>query len=274
MIHHRVKAGVLRPLHRGVYLVGPIAPPLAHEIGAVFACGERSYLSHGPSAHVWTLTPYLPKPAMPEVTVVRRDPRPPGIRVHRVGLLDPDETTTYKRIPITTPARTLLDLAPELNPRPTRTLTRRGLSAAPGSTVRTAFPTRPSFRPPRGPGPAAPPRDRPRLHSLRARGALPRPGPPGRPPRARGQRPARPLRDRLPLARGASPCRARRLGLPLRPRGLRDRPPPRRRARRPRLPRRPRHLAPDPRRAGSGRGAACGGARRVRGGVTKRCRAA
>ena len=117
MIHHRVKAGVLRPLHRGVYLVGPIAPPLAHEIGAVFACGERSYLSHGPSAHVWTLTPYLPKPAMPEVTVVRRDPRPPGIRVHRVGLLDPDETTTYKRIPITTPARTLLDLAPELNPR-------------------------------------------------------------------------------------------------------------------------------------------------------------
>ena len=117
MIHQRVRAGVLRPLHRGVYLVGPVILQLAPDIAAVFACGERSYLSHAPSAHVWILTPYLPKPATPEVTVVGRDPRPPGIRVHRVGRLHPDETTTYNNIPITTPVRTLLDLAPSLTPR-------------------------------------------------------------------------------------------------------------------------------------------------------------
>lgn len=117
MIDRRIEAGLLRPLHRGVYLVGPVTPPLAQEIAAVLACGERAYLSHRSAAKVWSLTPYLPNPRTAEVTVIARDPRPPGIRVHRARSLKPDEITTYKRIPITTPARTFLDLAPELTPR-------------------------------------------------------------------------------------------------------------------------------------------------------------
>ena len=65
MIHQRIKAGVLRPLHRGVYLVGPVAPPLAHEMAAVLACGKRAYLSHRSSAGLWCLTPYCPIPGRP-----------------------------------------------------------------------------------------------------------------------------------------------------------------------------------------------------------------
>jgi very-short-patch-repair endonuclease len=53
----------------------------------------------------------MPKTQRPEVTVIRRDPRPRGVRVHRVRALHPNETTNLKHIPITTPARTLLDLA-------------------------------------------------------------------------------------------------------------------------------------------------------------------
>jgi len=34
----------------------------------------------------------------------------PGIRVHRARDLDPDEVTTVQGVPVTTPARTLLDL--------------------------------------------------------------------------------------------------------------------------------------------------------------------
>jgi very-short-patch-repair endonuclease len=116
-IHRRVKAGALRPLHRGVYLVGPVAPPLASQMAAVLACGERTFLSHGSASHIQATTPYLPNPRTPHVTVVERDPRPAGINVHRVRFLAPDETTTHRNIPITTPARTLLDLAPSLTPR-------------------------------------------------------------------------------------------------------------------------------------------------------------
>ena len=43
--------------------------------------------------------------------------RDAGIRVHRVGRLDPDETTRRDGLPITTPARTLFDLAGCLDPR-------------------------------------------------------------------------------------------------------------------------------------------------------------
>ena len=117
-IDRRLESGVFRALHRGVYLIGPIAPPLAREMAVVLACGAGAVLSHRPAAHLWSLTPYLPKAALLEVTVPGRDPgTKPGIRVHRIRALAPDEHTTLRRIPITTPARTLLDIAPTLNPR-------------------------------------------------------------------------------------------------------------------------------------------------------------
>jgi very-short-patch-repair endonuclease len=116
-IDRRVESGVLRRLHRGVYLVGPLAPPLAGEMAATLVCGDHAWLSHPTAGHLWSLTPYLPKPRLIHVTVTRGDPRRRGVRAHRTRHLPKDETTTFKGIPITTPARTLLDLAPRLNPR-------------------------------------------------------------------------------------------------------------------------------------------------------------
>ena len=38
-------------------------------------------------------------------------PAPPGVRIHRVPSLHPDDVTVLDGIPVTTPSRTLVDLA-------------------------------------------------------------------------------------------------------------------------------------------------------------------
>jgi very-short-patch-repair endonuclease len=49
------------------------------------------------------------------VTVIGRNPGPkPGIRIHRVNACDPRDLRTYHRIPITSPGRTLIDVAAQI----------------------------------------------------------------------------------------------------------------------------------------------------------------
>jgi very-short-patch-repair endonuclease len=110
-INARVDARWLRPMHRGVYAVGPVQSKEAPEMAAVLACGDRAVLSHRSAAVLWRL---MPKPVdMPvEVTVAAgHAPRRPRIRLHKTAHLMADEVTTLRRIRITTPPRTLLDLA-------------------------------------------------------------------------------------------------------------------------------------------------------------------
>jgi very-short-patch-repair endonuclease len=115
VIDNRVKARWLRALHRGVYGVGPVTAPYAHEMAAVLACGEGAVLSHRSAAELWRLVPCPAHDRPVDVTVpAAGGRRRPGIRVHRVRYLQRDETTRVKSIPITTPTRTLVDLAAEL----------------------------------------------------------------------------------------------------------------------------------------------------------------
>jgi very-short-patch-repair endonuclease len=116
-IDARLKAGRLRRAHRGVYLVGPVFPPLAKEMAAVLACGEGAALSHRAAATLWQLLPHPARDRAVDVTVpVRHAKGRRGIRVHRAGPIPPDETTILDGIPITAPARTLLDLAAVVPP--------------------------------------------------------------------------------------------------------------------------------------------------------------
>lgn len=110
-IDHRLANARLHRVHRGVYAVGhPALAPLAREFAAVLACGEGAVLSHRSAAHVWELHPAGDGDV--DVTVASRDcGRRPGLRVHRTGELDPRDVRRRHRIPITAPARTLLDLA-------------------------------------------------------------------------------------------------------------------------------------------------------------------
>jgi very-short-patch-repair endonuclease len=111
VIDRRVGSGRLRPVHRGVYQVGPILSKRAREMAAYLACGPSAVISHRSAAGVWTLLPPDPPGAPVEVSVADGQPRRPGIRVHRIGSFERHEITVVDGIPITTPARTLLDLA-------------------------------------------------------------------------------------------------------------------------------------------------------------------
>ena len=116
-IDNWVKHSRLHPLYRGVYLLGHAGVTEgARELGAVLACGRGAVISHRSAAWLWRLLPAAKGDV--EVTVAGRDCRSrPGIRVHRVRDLDRRDIRKLGRIPITSPARTILDLAAVVGPR-------------------------------------------------------------------------------------------------------------------------------------------------------------
>jgi very-short-patch-repair endonuclease len=111
-VAYRRRVGRLHLLHRGVYAVGHRPPsPLATAIAAVLACGPDAALSHGSAAALWKIVPRWPTPT--HVTAPSERDRP-GIHVHRSPHA---EATTHYGIRVTTPLRTLVDLADVLPPK-------------------------------------------------------------------------------------------------------------------------------------------------------------
>jgi very-short-patch-repair endonuclease len=108
-VSHRVANGWLQRLHRGVYLVGPLEVQHSHAMAATLAVGADALLSHYPAAVLGGFRP--PRPGPMEVTIPGRERRDrEGIRVHSAQL-HPHDATRRHGIPVTSPARTLLDLA-------------------------------------------------------------------------------------------------------------------------------------------------------------------
>ena len=110
-IDNWVKHSRLHPLYRGIFLLGhprPIAG--APQLAAVLACGRGAVLSHLSAAGLWRLLPG--REGDVDVTVPGRNPgRRRGIRVHRVNALDRRDVRKLGGIPITSPARTIFDVA-------------------------------------------------------------------------------------------------------------------------------------------------------------------
>jgi very-short-patch-repair endonuclease len=109
-IDSRVRRGALRARHIGVYVSGHV--PLSDEarwLAAVLACGEGAVLSHTSAARLWRMSSVPADPAV-HVTVPRTQRRRPGIVVHRSPLTGAD-VTVERGVPVTTPGRTLVDLA-------------------------------------------------------------------------------------------------------------------------------------------------------------------
>jgi very-short-patch-repair endonuclease len=111
-IEWRISSGRLHVVHRGVYRVGHMAPgPRAREMAAVLACGSGAVISHRTAARMWQL-PGGSEDGDIDVTVRRsRAPSRRGIRTRRSSRLGDRDSRVLDRVPITTPARTLLDLA-------------------------------------------------------------------------------------------------------------------------------------------------------------------
>jgi very-short-patch-repair endonuclease len=113
-IKHWLARGRLYRVHRGVYAVGyRRLSPQARWLAAVRAAGEGAVLSHECAAALWELR--ASKGRWIDVTVPVKRRAPEGVRIHRTKL-DPSEVTKRGPIPVTTPTRTLLDLASQVDP--------------------------------------------------------------------------------------------------------------------------------------------------------------
>jgi hypothetical protein len=117
-IEYRVAIGRLIPVYRGVYAVGHV--PLGMEArahAAVLACGTGAVLSHGSAASLWK---YVKDWSAPLEVTAKSDRRRPGITVHRATSLTRRDVTQQLGIPVTSPARTVLDMTPRLGDRQLR----------------------------------------------------------------------------------------------------------------------------------------------------------
>jgi|GEM_PF-262061 len=112
-----LERGFLHPLHRGVYAVGhPVLPQHGREQAALLSCGARSFLC-GPSAlHLWGVLGE--PPGQVHVSAVGRHCRPrSGIRLHRIAVIDPRDTRTRRGLPVSSPARALIEYAASAPPQ-------------------------------------------------------------------------------------------------------------------------------------------------------------
>ena len=126
-VERRVRSGHLHRIHRGVYAVGhPNIPLEGRFLAATKACGPTVALSHYSAATLWGLVDWDDR--HPEVTVpgpgTRRHPK---IRVHRSTTLTDRDVTRRHGIWITTPARTVRDLASVLPYKGVRRAANRAL---------------------------------------------------------------------------------------------------------------------------------------------------
>jgi len=118
-VDNRVASGLLVRRYRGVYSVGrPIETDDGEWLAAVKACGPRAVLSHRSAARLWGLVETRSK--LLEVTA----PTTAGVRrrrlvvVHRSSTLDRLDVTRKRHIPVTRPARTIIDCAEGMKGRP------------------------------------------------------------------------------------------------------------------------------------------------------------
>lgn len=114
-IEHRLRKGRLHRIMQGVYAVG--WPRLTRErrwMAAVLACGDQAALSHRSAAALWGIG----REASGRIDVsVRRTTkvRRRGLRIRTRPTLRAEDVVQHRRIAVTSVARTLVDLATELD---------------------------------------------------------------------------------------------------------------------------------------------------------------
>jgi len=115
-IKHRLASGRLHRVFRGVYAVGwPLLTREGQWMAAVLACGPDAVLSHRSAAALWGFGEE--RAGAIDVSVRRRsEHRRAGIQARSRPSLSADDVVRRRGIPVTTPTRTLVDVAIELAP--------------------------------------------------------------------------------------------------------------------------------------------------------------
>ena len=109
LLNYHLKGGRFLRIRRGVYRLAQF-PEMPHvDLFVVWlSAGERAVLSHESALALYGLTDLLP--AEIHLTVPRTGSRRlPGVRFH-TARLRPEEVTWRQGLPVTTPARTIVDL--------------------------------------------------------------------------------------------------------------------------------------------------------------------
>jgi hypothetical protein len=112
-IDRRLRNGTLVTRYTGVYCLVPArqdAQAVIH--AAVLAGGSDAVASHATAAFLWGFLQRYEPP--PEISLPTGDRRPRHIVTHRCPSLQRRDITHQRGVPITTRARTALDLAPRL----------------------------------------------------------------------------------------------------------------------------------------------------------------
>lgn len=151
-IAHRLERGRLHPLHRGVYAVGDRVLTRQGGWMAAVLIADGAVLSHRSAAALWGILGTDRRNA--EITVPRHMRPRARIEIHE-GPLPPDEVTTHNGIPVTTTARTLLDLAAVVSPQHLERAATEAEIRRLGSPT-SSMPWSRATRRARGPPPSAP----------------------------------------------------------------------------------------------------------------------
>jgi very-short-patch-repair endonuclease len=115
-IQVRIDSGLLKPMHVGVYAVGHTKLTRnGYFLAAVLAFGPRAVLSHRSAGVLWDLL--TSRQIKADVTThVSGQRHARRIKAHRTRHLHPEDVTIKDGIPVTSVARTILDLAAILGP--------------------------------------------------------------------------------------------------------------------------------------------------------------
>ena len=126
-IARRVRSGRLHPVHRGVYAVGHAnLVRQGRWLAAVKACGREALLSHRSAAMCWGLEGI--EEGRIDVTVASSAGRGvAGLTAHR-SFVPTRDRRRKDGIPLTSPERTVVDLATVLSDQPLRRLVREAQS--------------------------------------------------------------------------------------------------------------------------------------------------
>lgn len=121
-VNHLLAHGGLHRVYRGVYLLGhAVPPPGALEVAGLLACRQRVAIGLESAAAWWGVAP---SPA-PEVHVIAHRDGPRSrerLHVHRSRTLVAADIVRHRGLPVTTPLRTIVDLAAAGAPRLERTV--------------------------------------------------------------------------------------------------------------------------------------------------------
>jgi very-short-patch-repair endonuclease len=115
-IEHRIAQGRLHHVMHGIYAVGwPTLTPKRRWMAAVLASGAGAMLSHRSAAALWGIA--KERPGRIDISVRRRcELRRPGLHIRSRTALAAADILEHEGIPVTSPTRTLVDLATELSP--------------------------------------------------------------------------------------------------------------------------------------------------------------